>query len=628
MVDNVKTEIRTVEFNDGTKYDLEVDIDTPDSQVQAAAEEQYANDNAPEINNITEGARQVAKGLTLGWNEEIEAKIRAGGPGIIQLPDELKALAKENQTMFNRKFTGKLNEQELARYNKNATQVKSYQDAIKKGYNDKYIAQRNQLRAQGNEFSRQNPKTALGLEMLGGIAIPGGLARTGGKQLLSRLPGALKTPGAQMVGYGTGYGAGTAEETSDMLGSAAISGLTSLVGGKAISGLGGVIAPQFSKLQTGARDFMANRGINLTPGQAKGGLINYFEQRAGSVIPGIKERRAEGVIGWNNTIANKVLSPLGKKINKDVTELPDMSKAIDDEIDKAYFEVAKNLVVKKSANLNNKLKDILIEAKERGLNPKGLKKLKNEINWLKGQINRGKKTDGLTGEPVKLILKDAKSRERGYRTTTDADDSLVHPYMEKVLKSLDDELGIQNPIYKPKLDLVNSAYSDVVKFNRVVKNKGDSTNFTPKQLRSANTSGEMSTAAKIKEGAQQNKLLGREANEADKILTNTLPDSGTAGNTITNLTGLGLAGLGIVNQTDKEGDYSTANSFAKAGLGAATITWALYTKTGQAAIRNYLLSGGAKNKLADFLRANAPVGGLLAEQTSDRTGLDSLLGIR
>ena len=631
MEGNVKTEIRTVEFNDGTKYDLEVDIDTPDSQVQAAAEKQYADDNAPEINNFAEGARKVGQGLTLGFADEIEAKFRAGGPGVIQLPDDLKALSKENNKMLNRKFAGKLSEQELAIYDNNSKQIQAYQNQIKQSYKDKYTIERDKLRSQGDEFTRQNPKAALALEVGGGLLMPGGLARTGAKQLLTKLPGALKTPGAQMVGYGAGYGAGAADESSDMLGNALVGAGTSLVGGKLLSGAGGLIAPKLSNLKAGARDFIENRGINLTPGQAKGGLVDFFEQKASTFIPGMKERRAESVMEWNKSIANKVLAPLGKKLHKDVSELDDFSREIRKQVNIAYDEVAENLVIKKSANLNNKLKALIADATERGEPKIVIKALKSEINWVKSQINRGKNTNGLTGKSAQLFLSDAKKRVGSYRKGMNSVDASIEPWAQKVLKSVDGELGIQNPIYKPKLDNINSAYSDIVKFDMAVKNKVG-VGFTPKQLRNANTSGEMNKHGKLKEGAQQNKMLGKEANIANDILSTTNPDSGTFGNTIAGLGGLfGLGGLGVLNSTntgeDKK-DYSTANKAAGGAAGFAGLTWALYTKPGQAALRKYLMSGGTKNGIADFLRKYAPRGGLLAEQTSEESGLDSLLGVR
>lgn len=627
-----KTEIKEIEFNDGTKYQLEVDVGTPDAQVRAAAEKQYADDNAPEINNFAEGVRKFAgQGMALGFGDEIEAKLKTGGPGVIQLPDELQVLAKQNRAMFNKKFVGKLNEQELALFNENDKQIKSYQESIKKGYNDKYIAERDKLRAQGNEFTRQNPNMSLALEVGGGILMPGGIARAGGKQLLKNAPGLLKSPAGQMVGYGAGYGAGTADEAKDMIGNATIGGLTSLVGGKLLSGAGGILAPQVSKMRKGAQEFIENRGINLTPGQAKGGIMDTIEQRLGSIIPGIKERRSEAVMDWNLSIANKVLAPLGKKLDKKVTNLSDASKQIGKEVENAYTDATSNLVIKKSKSLNMALKKIFDDAKIEGQSPQALRLIKKEINYIKGQINRGKKTDGISKEVAQTFMSNSKRVPGNYKLSQGTDEKSASPYIAKLFKELNDEVGIQNPISKPKLDNVNKAYSDVTKFNLAIKNKGDTgANFTPKKLRSANTAGEMSKTARAKEGAQQNKMLGKEANLADDILSTTIPDSGTAGNI-----GVGAAlatapavALNLFGGENTQDLTEVLNKGTVSAGGAAAIAWGLYTKTGQAAIRKYLLSGGAKNKLADFLRKNAPKGGLIAEQTADTTGLDSLIGQR
>ena len=126
-----------------------------------------------------------------------------------------------------------------------------------------------EIRNEIKQFAKENPKTAIGLEIAGSLptAIAGGagLARLGVK-------GALKVAGIE----GAAYGAGSAEGgVLDRAKSAATTGLTSAALGKA----GDAILPNVSRA---ASDLM-KKGVNLTPGQALGGRMRMAEEAAASI---------------------------------------------------------------------------------------------------------------------------------------------------------------------------------------------------------------------------------------------------------------------------------------------------------------------------------------------------------
>ena len=116
---------------------------------------------------------------------------------------------------------------------------------------------------EGNKVDIKNPKTAMALEIAGGLATPAfGVGALKGASTLAKI-GSGMTGGALS---GALFGSGAAKEKEDMFGDAAKNALIGGVTGGALSGIGSVIAP---KLQKGARELMDD-GVQLTP------VVDYY----------------------------------------------------------------------------------------------------------------------------------------------------------------------------------------------------------------------------------------------------------------------------------------------------------------------------------------------------------------
>ena len=149
---------------------------------------------APEINNLAEGVRTFAKGATMGFADEIEAKVRTAQSVQDQVSrsNQYKNARNELQQLQANRFQGNpvSNEQgqQLAQTMSNENnQLAQQQEARYKGVRD-------DLRAKNAEFAKQNPNSALLLEMAGGIATPflgaAKAATLGGKIARGSLQGA------------------------------------------------------------------------------------------------------------------------------------------------------------------------------------------------------------------------------------------------------------------------------------------------------------------------------------------------------------------------------------------------------------------------------------------------------
>jgi len=559
-------------------------------------------ESRPEINNLAEGTRKVAQGLTFGFGEEIEAKLKTGGPGIIQLPPELLSLKKENMKMLNKKITGKLNEQELARYNENQSKLTAYNDEIKKQYNTKYIAERDRLRLQDAEFTRQNPILAPVLEIAGGITSPIALTRALGKQAFTqatkKLPSFLKGTTGQGAGYGSAYGAGTADELSDVPQDVLFGAGLGGVGSKLISGAGKFIAP---RLKQGA-EALFKRGVQLTPGQASGGgLLNTLEQKLGAIVPNIKTRRYEALKDWNKTTADDILAPIKKKLPKGDLEIQDIGVHTNNAVNEVYDNTLSKLVIKKTKDFNNIFKDFLNQEKS-VLDVKSFNFLKKEINGLKRQIGK----NGRTGQSVKDVKDYLLRRTRAYKNSTNIDESSAFQSVDELNNIFRSALRKQNPKYADDLLNIDKAFGNIAKLEIALGAGNRAGAFTIAQLNTANVQGTFGKGSKRITKATNRGFLGTKANQAKEFLSDTVADSGTAGNVALMTLLSGGAGYGL-----HSGD---APALLTGGALVPAIAWGLYTKPGRRFVTNYLRSGKPRDKLREALEKFAPTAGLLSSQ--------------
>ena len=515
----------------------------------------YEAKNRPEINTVAEGARKAAQGLTFGFADEIEAGV------------------------------------------KSAFSDETYQQA------------RDRLREQGDEFSRQNPKTAMALELAGGLVVPGGFAAGVGKQALKqgakKIPGLLKGPTAQGAGYGALYGAGQAEELSDVpeqsMYGAGFGGAAS----KLVSGVGQVVAP---KLKQGAQA-LYDQGVKLTPGQSMGGAVNWLEQKAGAVIPGIKERRVEALADWNKVIADDVLKPLGKKL-PDNLDINQAAKFAQDAAGEAYESILPNLKINTTPALKkefNKRLNAFLKEESDGLTNASIKRLKQEASILKRAIG----TKGREGAGIKMIDKNLKDRSKYYTLNPkDADEVALSDPMKRLTELMKDELVFQNPKFKPALDATDKAFQGIAQFQGAVGSGGIGGAFTPKQLAANAAKGLGKSGTRIEKATLKGPMSQR-AKSVEDIFKTTNPDSGTAGNiAVASQLMPGVLGGSAYAGTQTEGLTSKA-------LMTPAVLWGLYSKPGQQAVRKLIQSGAAAKEIRAILEKIAPAAGAISSQQNE-----------
>jgi len=474
---------------------------------------------APEINNVAEGVRTLAKGATFGFADEIEAKIRTNqslqeqAETSMSYKDAYKAL--KQLPIAGRTDEQKAQAQQLTAILKGEKQQKA---DVQEG---KYKAVRDDLRASNAEFARQNPKTAMALEMAGGIATPvAGLGALKNASLATKIAGGALQGG----GFGALYGAGNAKEMKDVAGDAMAQGALGALTGGALSGAGAVLAPKVSKL---TQKYM-KKG-DLTYGQMGNDFINKSEQRIGSVVGGVRKGRGNATKAWNRTVAEEVLEKFGKTLPDDIPQDNNaIARHIRGVVNDAYDEAFEGMAVKLTPELKQEFSEIIAKSNLKG---QALKNLKQELNGMAKQINNSKQ--GLNGRLVKDMYSNMKDRTTAYRKSTNIAESPLEASLKKAEKAFKDNVVKQNPVNGKKWLDTDAGFGRVAQFQEATAKGNKKGFFTPDQLRKSTTTG-LDRRGKIISNAEQKDYFQQMAKEAEDVLGDTIPDSGSAGNFIFN----------------------------------------------------------------------------------------------
>jgi len=368
---------------------------------------------------------------------------------------------------------------------------------------------RDEARTGLEQFREEMPLAAYGSEIVASIpsAVVGGGALTAAR-LAGKIPQALAGKIPQAAAMGAAYGAGTAEEVSDVPKSAA---------GGAVLGAG---FQKIAPVVTEPARKLLDRGIPLTLGQSIGGGLKRLEEGvssiplAGDVIRSARTRASEG---FNTEVINEVLKPLGQSIPKGT-------------IGTEAFELANEAIAKQYEKVIPKIgvdfnvaADSLVSKFANQLRPEELKSLKRiVVNELTDRVSGGK----LTGQAFKDAQSAIRKKAYEFSTSTSAYEKELGSALNDISFEITRSLSKTSPNLARELAKADEAYSKLIPVRRaVVKAEKEEGVFTPAQL---------STSIAQEAKRQQSKLaLGQVplqdlARAGRATLPSVLPDSGTA----------------------------------------------------------------------------------------------------
>jgi len=385
-----------------------------------------------------------------------------------------------------------------------------------------YAENISQIRGEIKDFAEKNPKTALGLELVGSLptAIAGGagLARLGVK-------GAAKIAGLE----GAAYAAGSAE------GDAVDRAKAAAVGGVVGAGTGKLADAIFPKVGEAARKLM-KEGVRLTPGQRVGGLTKELEERATSIpfVGDVIEAGQQNAMDdFNRAAINSSIRILGKgskKVPKGKTG-QDAYEFAKDQLDEAYAKV----IPKLKANVGTDFEDGLVKIIQDNadLGEDGLKKLQAKL----GKILASKVTSEdkiLRGDVLKTVDSDLGLEATKFLRSSVASERELGGVLSDVQTLLRQSMEGTSPQANREYKKVQSSFRTLLPVRKaVVAASTKRGNFTPAQLLRGSKAVDQSRdkIATATGKAPQQSL----ATDAQEVIGRTIPDSGTAERVMTGL---------------------------------------------------------------------------------------------
>jgi hypothetical protein len=391
-------------------------------------------------------------------------------------------------------------------------------------------------------------------------------------------PTSVRNAAVTAGAYGAATQSGGIEERAK-------AGLTQGVFGAAGQALpmavGGVLKPRIAADNAD----LLNRGIRLTPGQMAGGALNQMESKAtslpivGDAIAGARRRSVED---FNRAVADEVLKPFGIKSTKPAGR--ELINEVDSIVGGVYDGVLPRLTATFNNGTNNAINAGRQIAAESGKASQFDEIVKNRV------LSRFDPNYNMTGEVFKEADSSLARLVRENRSSPDNNNRALARALDEVRKGLrSDVKGAPDDI--AKLRQADAAYARLVRMETAAGMRAAKDGiFTPAQFGNATERG-ASRSAK----ASGTELMGKFADDAERVIGSSYPDSGTAGRA--------LLGGGLLGYLDP--------SYLAASLGAA----AAYTRPGQALLRGAATARPqALEAPANFARSLAPYGGLLAPQ--------------
>ena len=393
-----------------------------------------------------------------------------------------------------------------------------------------YKQARDQVRKELDQFRTEYPKTAYGSEIASSIAMPMGVAGLVGRgvakgvtklneplanlagqtvaKVAQKAPKSLTGKTAQVAGASALYGAGAAEEMSDVPASMAISGT-----------LGAGLQKAAPAVTAGAAELI-KKGVPLTVGQKFGGITGGVEERLAGLpvldfLIGGARRRA--VTGFERASYDEALAPLGEKLPKGVKGRDAYIQA-QSIISKAYDDVLSDINIPSPNQIITQIPDVsaTLPKQEAGVYSRIIMK----------ELGDRAKDGRLTGSAFKEAQSALRQRAYKFMTSQDAYQRELGEALSDAAEELTTTLGKFNPDKAGKLANIDTAYSRFKPMQMAAASKGMAGEVTPaKLLEKVYAQSRRSPSVLAKGEARMQQL----AETGADVIGTKVPDSGTAG---------------------------------------------------------------------------------------------------
>lgn len=443
------------------------------------------------------------------------------------------------------------------------------------------------------EKAYQAKRAAAGESGFDGYRVLGNVISPANAAIASKIP--VGATLASRVGFGAVGGAGTSllnpvagddfwsGKGQQVATGAAFGGAVPVVAG----GVSRIISPNASK--NANIDLLKAEGVRPTIGQTLGGRWNALEEKAqslpivGDAITLARQRSGQDL---NAAAYRRALDPIGVKLPASVQLGGDAVEFTRKSLGQAYDDLLPKIATQADDPFVSSLSNLKAMVSGSAMDPKYSAQFEKILNTR--VLDKFQGQNAMTGQTLKDVQSHLTNEIKRFGASQDPDARLLSQALKEVGASLDDLVIRSNPQYADQLKAINTGWAN---FKRVQKAAGylgaDDGLFTPAQLQGAVRAADRSKdKARFAEG---NALMQDLSGAGKAVLTNKVPDSGTAARA---MYGVGALASGIVNPAIPAGL-----------LGGA----AMYTPQAQALLRTLASSRGqSAEAMADALRQTAP----------------------
>ena len=273
---------------------------------------------------------------------------------------------------------------------------------------------------------------------------------------------------------------------------------------------------------------MRDAKVDLTPGQAIGGIAQRIEDKATSVpVLGdlINSARTKGVESFNRATANKVLEPVGQTVDKGTKAGRGLISEVGDKINAAYDALLPKLQLRTDAQLVDDLAKI-----EAGtMMSKDLRKTFSDT--IAAKVFGRFEGEALTGRALKDAESELGQLAASYGRSAMAGERELGKALGEAKGAIKEALSRTNPEHAEALNEINRAYAMLLRMENAAGAAGSKEGvFSPAALRAAAKAKD--TTRNKRAFARGDALLQDWAEAGEKALGSTMPNSGTADRTL------------------------------------------------------------------------------------------------
>lgn len=387
-------------------------------------------------------------------------------------------------------------------------------------------------RAQEDQFTAEHPviaNQARGVGMAATAAVPTGptaniFANSGRIANMARGAGVA----ALQAGTYAQLDRGTAAERAKAVVSAATNPITLGLGAAA----GAISTPRVKKPPKPRRinpdvEMLSREGVQLTPGQMRGGLAKGAEDASTSLpIMGeaVAARRTEGVQTFNRAVVNRALKPVGETLPADIPAGVDAVKYAGDLLSKGYETAIPGKIVRADPGFADDVRAALQNVDT--LTPESQANLQRILEQrLTSRIPQNGNVDGALYKQIQSELDFEVSR---FSKATDPDQRAMGDAIESIQTAMENAARRQDPAFAAKIDALDRGWAELGRIETAAAKSADLSGvFTPAQYAQSIRSADGRVRRR---GVARGEALSQDlAGAGVRVLPSKMPDSGTAG---------------------------------------------------------------------------------------------------